>query len=337
MTTWLTEFGVHAALDPVHVPARPDLGLGGRFCFPIRYQGRLLGFAWFVEGENPLAPDLVECVKPFVDEIAPLLHLEGVLASTARRAEQELIDALLEGDTDASATAAQRALAYGRLPQADGWFVTVVQCLGELGAEPDLTHAVRVLERVQRALPPHHALIGVHGNHGVGIFPDSEPAFAALDLAIEAIANKDETAGALAACGPAVGALPQVRTSWKGAVDAYEVACGLGRVSSVMRWERLGSWAALCRIPNDQLLGLAEPAALRQLDAFDDSGAMLQTLEAFLDSGGDAVRAAATLNVHRTSLYARLRRIADVTGSDLSDGEVRLELHVSLRLRRLRR
>jgi DNA-binding PucR family transcriptional regulator len=50
------------------------------------------------------------------------------------------------------------------------------------------------------------------------------------------------------------------------------------------------------------------------------------------------VRAAAErLHLHRTSLYYRLGRIAELTGRDLADGGARLELHLALKLVRLAR
>jgi len=41
------------------------------------------------------------------------------------------------------------------------------------------------------------------------------------------------------------------------------------------------------------------------------------------------------LNLHRSSLYYRLDRISQLLGSDLSDGLVRLDLHLALKSRRL--
>jgi len=43
------------------------------------------------------------------------------------------------------------------------------------------------------------------------------------------------------------------------------------------------------------------------------------------------------LNLHRSSLYYRLDRIARLADVDLADGLVRLDLHLALKARRVRR
>jgi DNA-binding PucR family transcriptional regulator len=73
----------------------------------------------------------------------------------------------------------------------------------------------------------------------------------------------------------------------------------------------------------------------------DEAGAsapmLLATLEAFLDLAGDVQAVAKRLNLHRSSLYYRLDRIAKLADVDLADGLVRLDLHLALKARRVRR
>ena len=72
--------------------------------------------------------------------------------------------------------------------------------------------------------------------------------------------------------------------------------------------------------------------------AGDDARAervLTATAETWLDAGCSPARAAATLHVHRQTLYHRLGRIEALTGLDLADGDTRLLLHASLRRARL--
>jgi hypothetical protein len=62
---------------------------------------------------------------------------------------------------------------------------------------------------------------------------------------------------------------------------------------------------------------------------------LLGTLETYLDLAGSAQRTAAALSLHRATLYYRLRRIEQIVGVDLEDGNDRLALHLSLKLARL--
>jgi len=102
----------------------------------------------------------------------------------------------------------------------------------------------------------------------------------------------------------------------------------LGR--DVVRWEELGAYQLLA-----PLAGAPLPASLQRLLDHPDGELLVATLEAYLDRAGDAQATAAALFIHRTTLYHRLRRIAEVSGADLRDGDDRLALHVGLRILRL--
>ncbi|MGB5410190.1 MAG: helix-turn-helix domain-containing protein, partial [Woeseiaceae bacterium] len=45
-------------------------------------------------------------------------------------------------------------------------------------------------------------------------------------------------------------------------------------------------------------------------------GSLLATLRAYADANMNALRAAEALKIHPNTLYARMRRIRDLTGSD---------------------
>ncbi len=65
--------------------------------------------------------------------------------------------------------------------------------------------------------------------------------------------------------------------------------------------------------------------------------ALLETLEAYLASGGRKAEAARTLHLERQSLYLRLRRIEELLDVSLDDEDVVLGLHLAVRARRFRR
>lgn len=64
-------------------------------------------------------------------------------------------------------------------------------------------------------------------------------------------------------------------------------------------------------------------------------GVLVQTLRAWLDAFGDVTSAAASMSVHTNTFRYRLRKVVDVSGIDLTDGNARflamLELRVLLR------
>jgi DNA-binding PucR family transcriptional regulator len=59
---------------------------------------------------------------------------------------------------------------------------------------------------------------------------------------------------------------------------------------------------------------------------------LLITARTVLDCGGDIAAAAASLHIHRTTLYYRIDRIEALTGVNLRAGPRRDDLHLALRL-----
>jgi PucR family transcriptional regulator, proline-responsive transcriptional activator len=98
-------------------------------------------------------------------------------------------------------------------------------------------------------------------------------------------------------------------------------------------WADLGPYRVLMLMSSP-----VSPTVLAPLESAANSAAMLtRTLETYLDLGGDVQRTATRLHLHRTSLYYRLGRVAEVLGADLDDGLTRLNLHLALKSRRLGR
>jgi DNA-binding PucR family transcriptional regulator len=96
-------------------------------------------------------------------------------------------------------------------------------------------------------------------------------------------------------------------------------------------WDALGVDRVLSALPDGVYDDV--PEGLRRLLAGEE--ALVATLEAYLDNAGDVKRTAAALSLHRGGLYYRLRRIEEIAGVDLHDGEDRLLCHLALRLMRL--
>ena len=92
-----------------------------------------------------------------------------------------------------------------------------------------------------------------------------------------------------------------------------------------------GNLTLLTRNHEDAQLPLTPNiAALREEDS-----ALFDTLELFLDNAGSIAKTSEELCIHRSTLYYRLKRIADITGTDLNSGLDRFTLHLELKLFRL--
>ncbi|RYZ32499.1 MAG: PucR family transcriptional regulator [Propionibacteriaceae bacterium] len=93
-------------------------------------------------------------------------------------------------------------------------------------------------------------------------------------------------------------------------------------------WDALGAWRLVVEAPDDLPVAAVHPAAetLAALPRTD----LLGTARTILDLGNDVAAAAEQLHLHRTTLYYRLDRIAQLTGVDLREGRSRTDLQLAL-------
>jgi GAF domain-containing protein len=99
-------------------------------------------------------------------------------------------------------------------------------------------------------------------------------------------------------------------------------------------WDALGAWRLVIDAPPDLTVAQLHPAAETLASLSRDD--LLTTARTVLDLG-DVTAAAERLHMHRTTLYYRLDRIAELTGVDLRDVRSRMDLQLALWLGAYRR
>jgi len=195
---------------------------------------------------------------------------------------------------------------------------------GEFGALVALSPTLRAAPAyVGSCASSTHALVAVHHRGGAC------PLLAEIEQAVAPCVAGGFTLGV---SDPAPLGARAAREARRQALAAAELAALDPALARPTRWSGLGAYRTLVATPRPA------DGVLRPLD---DAGAsapmLLATLEAFLDLAGDVQAVAKRLNLHRSSLYYRLDRIAQLAGVDLGDGLVRLDLHLALKGRRVRR
>jgi hypothetical protein len=313
-------------------------------CIPIRFDDFLLGYMWVIEDTTRLTDDdLAECVEAATDA-APLMYRERLLDDHTRERERQCVVDLLDRSGRRSCAAAEAALEEGLLAASGAYGVIALEarCPLDGGAEEHAVAALAALERARRTLRPHGCLTGNLGWRGVLIvaFHGADDNAAELSRIARRLLSDLRASGAergdwRLGQGPAVSELGGVAVSYKAALDAIRIAAAVPEMEEIASWDDLGAWKLLSLIPDgDQMRSTIHPG-LARLAQQRDGDVLVQTLETYLDSGGDAQRTASKLFIHRTSLYARLRRIEREADVDLGSGEDRLALHMSMRLVRL--
>ncbi|MGI5129793.1 PucR family transcriptional regulator [Pseudonocardia sp. CA-107938] len=341
VTEYAQQFGIATAEGPVRIPASAELGSLARVCTPVRCQGLLLGYLWLMDTDPPLPESDLQLAADAARSAGEALLRAQLLDDVRRAQEGEQVRDLLGADPNVRALTARRLSDDHDLPPSAPALALSVHVTG--GDQPG---ARTVLDlHLQRALQRLAPRVGLSATMGA--------TWATLVVADERSVDRDRLGGMVDALhrelvgsragegavhigvGPVSPSLTSVVTSHDRAREAVTVARTIPEVGPVAFWEEIGIYRLLVQLPADVLTGSAVPNGILALSAADNGEMLMATLEAYLDSAGDAAVTARRLTLHRTSLYYRLRRIEEITGMSLRDGGDRLAMHLGLKVLRL--
>jgi DNA-binding PucR family transcriptional regulator len=324
------------------VSPRPDLGLtDARIGVPILHQGSLLGFVWLLGSEGPTEPEHLDAADQTAAQASILIHREHLRIGAARERIEELVRQLF-GEDDGARAAAAAAIREEALFTASSFAVIAAEIDRPDATETDedqLALASGLAAMRSRRLP--HDLLTLE-RRGLVLLMVAEPSAPdrASVLALAA-SLRDAVLAATAGAPCRVGvSRPHVDLGdvVVAADEAQRALRVIGRVESfgpVAAVESLGVYELLDQVPDAALAAMIHPGLRALIEQGSRGDSLVQTLEVFLDSAGDVRAASEQLFAHRTSLYYRLRRIQELTGLDLSDGDDRLVAHLGLRIARL--
>src|SRR5436305_8181213 len=323
---WLREVPL-SAFDPP-VALRSLVSGRARLIAPILVQGSIAGFLSLLGSDGELG----EMHRLAVGRAAHACAIELVRARAARdardEAEEELLDALTAGRPGSHEAARDRAKRKGF--DVDAPYLLVAAEPAERGRAPKVRAAWERLLATMRS----SSLVRERG--------DSILALVSLagKRSIEPRALVEQLhRAARAASGPVALGYGAVRTGTaeiaSGAREA-EQALAMGRrrfgPDSATAFKNLGLYRLLYALQPLPELRAFRDDALTRLGAKDRRGVLLETLGAYLATNGSPTEAADLLHLHRNTVLYRLGRIEDLLGVDLRNAEVRLGLHLALKI-----
>ncbi|MFH8490997.1 PucR family transcriptional regulator [Streptomyces longisporoflavus] len=338
---YVLDQGVAQWTKPGFIAGRDDLGLLTRYCVPLRERGHLLGLLMVVSPDGRLTPRETEAIARTSARVAAQMYAEHAAADADEAQERELLSALLGASATARNTARERLRDSGVLPNAGHAVVTVVQVAPSPEPPGQVEVALRgALEGLTRTRSAH-GLLTVGAERAVLLQVGDRPV-SARELTeqslrvIEALDTfLDASAAPVLGIGGRQSGVADAWTSYEQAVVAARAARRMPRLKRVGDWEELGEFAVLLQLPDHALNDSLLPKPLRTLLEAAGGQRLEETLRSFLEHAGSIPRTAEALQIHRTSLYYRLRQIQEVTGLDLDSGADRLVLHLGLRVRDL--
>jgi PucR C-terminal helix-turn-helix domain/GGDEF-like domain len=332
---WFRQFGILQATSPLRTPGHPALAILGRICAPVRFHGRLMGFLFVIDDDARLGDDAIEVVIEAQRQAGPLLYEE----ETAQRLSASVLSHLLAPAAELREAAARQVLDEGLAEAGAPHAVVYLRPAGP--PPPGLAELIgEALWELGRSRGQAGVLATVRRDHGVLMVQvpavdDDRPAQAVAARASSLLARSLEggPARVIAGIGDPQPHVTTMTVSYRQAMLAARAAAAVPSVGDLPRWRDLGAYRALVQLPPGEASESSLDPRLAALLAAGDT--LAQTVETYLDLGGDVKRASERLHLHRASLYYRLGKAQQLTGADLSDGNDRLALHLGFKLARL--
>ncbi|NDJ61012.1 MAG: hypothetical protein GYB67_07795 [Chloroflexi bacterium] len=322
---------IRRTLRPVHIPQMADVGLEmERILAPIVVHGAIYGFVWIIADDRPLTElDQLAIESGATIAALLLLHQEAIQNAEAS-VKGGLISQLIQADAAREAVLADQALRYG-LDLTASYLLLLVEHV-EAKSNRSSQALLQRYHRIDRALT------GQSWPVVVGQFAGKVVVLAQSNADTDAIAERIQ-----AACQPHIGRIGvsaiqrgarHVGAAYGQAQDALVIARRLRDPRPVTRFDDLGYMHTLYRAGGASLQTNPFVPVLRRL--YDEQQAdLFNTLEVYLDAGGNGVQTAERLCIHRSTLNYRLTRIAEICSVDLSDPQARTNLQIALKLLRL--
>ena len=125
---------------------------------------------------------------------------------------------------------------------------------------------------------------------------------------------------------------------YREAIQAMDVGQRLHLKNQIVEFNSLGVYRLLSELEENDAIQRFAMQIIGPLVRYDEDhrGSLMQTLSAYFSHHGNISQTAESLFVHRNTLLYRMDRIQELTGQDLNNADMRLALHLSLKLWQLR-
>lgn len=319
---------IRQTLRPVFIPRMADVGLElERIIAPIVVHGDIYGYVFIIAHGRPLT-DLDRVAIASGATIAALMMLyQESLQSAEASLKGSLLSQLIQGETTNEAVLADHALRYG-VDLSKPYTLLQIEL-----RDNSSQRVLQILRRVNRLVATQEWLVvvGQFAGQAVILAQSSIP----LGVLAEQIQRECDAVDAVTiGVSSSHRGASAVSLAYQECREVLYIARRLHNSASVLYFADLGYLHTLYRSgPGSLATNPFVPWVRRlieqqQMDLFN-------TLETYLDVGGNSVQTARALHIHRSTLNYRLMRVQELCPVKLSDPAVQINLHVALKLIRL--
>jgi PucR family transcriptional regulator, purine catabolism regulatory protein len=316
---------IRATLRPVFIPQMPDVGLEmERILAPIVVHGDIYGYVWIIAHDRPLS-DLDHMAIESGATIAALmlLHQEAVQSAEASL-RGSLLSQLIDSTAGREAVLTDQALRFGFDLNAP--FVLMILENGDRTSQKLL----QLYRRVNRLATTQEWPVVV------GQFAGQVVILAQADSELDGLGERivAQTANTQVGISAVHRGANGVAPAYHQCREALHIHQRMVMKERIVNFHHLGYLHTLYHAGAESLASNPHVPELRKL-LNEQQADLFNTLEAYLDQGGNGVGTAETLHIHRSTLNYRLQRISEICECDLSDPVTRTNLQVALKLIRL--
>ncbi len=345
---------IESRRHPMKVPAFPHVGMNReRIIAPILAANQVLGYISVIDAP-PQQEDLATmAVEQAALVVAMALTKEREVAEVEARVRGEFLDDLVQGTYGDEAAAQRRSRHLGYPIQGTHVYMRVdIDDFRSLLRSKHVTEdAIQALKReyfrrvsgVVRASHPR-SLMGAHSDAifallplGIGVDPaDARRRTTSLGGQIQEAINAWKPGFTVSVGFSAPVEAPAGVAGAEREVKAVmETVARLRRWSQVISVPELGLTGLLASVNHERLIEFAQRhlGPLIEHDRSRGTG-LVDTLRAYLETG-EQQAAARRLEIHPNTLRYRLDRIREISGVELDEPEIRLNLAVALRIQGL--
>ncbi|MFW5691013.1 MAG: PucR family transcriptional regulator [Chloroflexota bacterium] len=319
---------IRDTLRPVFIEPMPHVGLEmERILAPIVVHGEIYGYLWIIADDRPLT-DLDHMAIESGATIAALMMLyQEAMQGAEASLKGNLLARLIQGEMSGANVLTDQALRYG-VDLRQPFRVCIIDY-------PQATsqRLLRLYRDVNNFIiaQKRHVVVGQYAGQLTLIAQvEEDPEKLIEDIRAQTSGEGKAKIGISAVHTSA----RQVRRAYTECREVLEIARKMAQHGPNFYFDDLGYLHALFHAGPNALEGNPYIPALRML-LEEQQADLFNTLETYLDAGGNGVSTAEKLHIHRSTLNYRLQRISEICRADLSNPITRIDLHVALKLLRL--
>ena len=320
---------IRDTLRPVQLPVMPELGLEmERLLAPIVVQGEIYGYMWIIADVHALTPIDMMAIEIGATVAALLMLYQESLQTAEASLKGSMMAQLIEGEGASQTILRDQSLRYG-VDLRQPWRMLLVSI-----SEGQPSTSGRAYRTINHLLTiDQRQAVAAQFAGQVVILARAEEEIEALAAALEEQLHNGMGGLKIAVSREFVG-MDQVGAAHQQCHEVLAIGQRLDRNGLVHRFEDLGYIHTLYHAGPAGLAHNEHVPILRRL--LDERQAdLFNTLETYLDAGGNSVQTADALHIHRSTLNYRLTRIREICAIDLSSPATRLNLQIALKLMRL--